>query len=112
MDAHVAAGGDTTRTHRVRPVLVSRNVAKLAPLVNEPNKGESANCVLRAPQSQALGPRQCGHFYLVAARNVPPGEELTWHYGAGYDPRDYAVGEAVTVAYPYTSPRGGPGDAN
>ena len=52
----------------------------------------------RVTESQALGPRQCGHFYLVAARNVAPGEELTWHYGAGYDPRDYAVGEAVTVA--------------
>ena len=74
--------------HSFGPPRESDGVALFGALLNEPSKGETANCV-RQPGIDERDGRHRGVFCLRTMRAVEPNEELTWDYGSSDGRRAY-----------------------
>jgi hypothetical protein len=63
------------------PAYVAKKGKYLGGCVNEPDKGQKANCKLTVHH---------GHAYIVALRDILVGEELTMNYGTSYKRAGYS----------------------
>lgn len=80
-----------------------------AAIANEPKQRTQANMEMKAADVE-LGDFRCAFriMALYTCTSVAAGDELTWHYGADYQPvRDaeaYTAGECCTVSAPLEPP--------
>lgn len=72
---------------------------------NEPAPGTVANMYPRIEDHEDLEGRAILVVVFYAARTIPAGRELVWHYGAKYTRRDYRVGRAAKPRDPPWNPR-------